>query len=150
MEWILETARRQDIDVHLLYNRLAETRRVDERGNRLYSLWDVYPHVDLVTYPSLYEGFGNAFLEAVYFMKPILVNRYSVYNVDIEPRGFDVIAMDGFLTPKNVADVRYVLSNMDRRTVMAEQNFDIARRFFSYSVLRRRLEAVLYDFFGGA
>ena len=52
----------------------------------------------MVTYPSLYEGFGNAFLEAVYFHKPILVNRYSVYIVDIEPKGFEVVAMDGFLT----------------------------------------------------
>lgn len=149
LDWILETARQQRIDVHLLYNRLAETRRVDEDGNRLYSLWDVYPHVDLVTYPSLYEGFGNAFLEAVYFMKPILVNRYSVYIVDIEPRGFQVISMDGFLTRKNIARVREVLTDAETRKEMTETNFNIAKRFFSYAVLKRRLEGILYDFFGG-
>ena len=62
----------------------------------MYSLWEIYPHVDFVTNPSLYEGFGNAFLEAVYLKKPILVNRYTVYIVDIETKGFDVIEMDGF------------------------------------------------------
>ena len=150
LDWVLDTARRQEIAVHLLYNRLDETRRADENGNRLYSLWDVYPHVDMVTYPSLYEGFGNAFLEAVYFHKPILVNRYSVYIVDIEPKGFEVVAMDGFLTPENVTAVREVLSDTEKRRRMTEHNFELARRFFSYTVLRKRLQAILYDFFGGA
>ncbi len=149
LDWILDMARQQQIDVHLLYNRLDETRRVDDKGNRLYSLWDVYPHVDLVTYPSLYEGFGNAFLEAVYFQKPILVNRYSVYIVDIEPRGFEVVSMDGFLTPDTINAVRRVLSDPEKQRRMTEHNFQIARRFFSYSVLRKRLQNILYDFFGG-
>ncbi|MBN2050680.1 MAG: glycosyltransferase family 4 protein [Spirochaetales bacterium] len=150
LDWILETARQQHIDVHLLYNRLAETRKRDDEGKRLYSLWDVYPHVDLVTYPSLYEGFGNAFLEAVYFMKPILVNRYTVYIVDIEPKGFQVISMDGFLTQKNIAGVREILTDREKRKAMTEHNFDIAKRFFSYAVLKRRLEGILYDFFGAS
>jgi len=34
-------------------------------------------------YPSLFEGFGNAFLEAVYYRKPMLVNRYSIFIADI-------------------------------------------------------------------
>ena len=33
---------------------------------------------------------------------------------------------------------------------MTEHNFELARRFFSYTVLRKRLQAILYDFFGGA
>ena len=90
-EWILDTARQQNVPLHLIYNRLHETRKYSDDGEKLYTLWDVYPHADLVTYPSLYEGFGNAFLEAVYYGKPILVNRYSVYITDIEPKGFDVI-----------------------------------------------------------
>jgi hypothetical protein len=57
-------------------------------------LWDVYPHSDFVTSPSLYEGFGNAFLEAVYFKKPLLINRYAIFVRDIEPKAFDFIAMD--------------------------------------------------------
>jgi glycosyltransferase involved in cell wall biosynthesis len=36
-----------------------------------------------VTYLSGYEGFGNAFIEAIYFKKPIIVNRYSIFVEDI-------------------------------------------------------------------
>jgi glycosyltransferase involved in cell wall biosynthesis len=43
------------------------------------SLWELYAHADFITYPSLYEGFGNAFLEAVYFKKPLLINRYAIF-----------------------------------------------------------------------
>jgi len=32
---------------------------------------------------------GNAFLEAVYYRKPVMCNRYSIYRTDIEPKGFD-------------------------------------------------------------
>ena len=147
-EWLIDTAKNQDIDIHFLHNRLHDTRKTDDDGNKVYTLWDVYPHVDLVTYPSLYEGFGNAFLEAVLYKKPVLVNRYSVYIVDIEPKGFDVVAIDGFITNKAVQDVRDVLQNDERRLSMVEKNFEIGKRFFSYGVLRRRLSAILSGFYG--
>lgn len=150
LEWITETAVRQGIDIHLLSNRITETRRFADDGTKLYSLWDVYPHADLVTYPSLYEGFGNAFLEAVYFRKPLLVNRYSVYVVDIAPKGFDVIEMDGFLTNHAVREVREVLLNRERRTAMVDKNFEIAGRFFSYDSAERTLNSILAGFFGSA
>ena len=47
----------------------------------------MYPHADFITYPSLYEGFGNAFLEAIYFKKPLLINRYAIFVKDIETPG---------------------------------------------------------------
>ena len=53
---------------------MGETRGTNAEGRKIYTLFDVYPHADLVTYPSHYEGFGNAFLEAIYFGKPVVVN----------------------------------------------------------------------------
>ena len=50
-----------------------------------YSINDDYQGADLVTYPSGYEEFGNAFVEAIYFNKPIVVNRYSIFVEGIEP-----------------------------------------------------------------
>lgn len=147
-DWILDTARQQDVPLHLIYNRLHETRKYSEDGEKLYTLWDVYPHADLVTYPSLYEGFGNAFLEAVYYKKPILVNRYSVYITDIEPKGFDVITIDGFLTDRAVEKTKEILLNPDRRAQMTARNYEIARKYFSYGVLRRRLSSLLSSFYG--
>lgn len=148
LHWIKDTARRQKVPVHFIANRLRETRRYDDQGQKLFTLWDVYPHVDLVTYPSLFEGFGNAFLEAVLFRKPLLLNRYSVYIVDIEPRGFDVVAIDGFLTRAAVNQVEEVLTNSGRRQAMVEKNFQLGLKYFSYSVLRRSLSSMLARFFG--
>ena len=55
----------------------ARLRGLNADGKKVYTLFDIYPHADLVTYPSYYEGFGNAFLEAVYFGKPVVVNTYA-------------------------------------------------------------------------
>ena len=146
--WINESAKEQNIPVYFIYNHLHDKRKYDEKGNKLYCLWDVYPHVDLVTYPSLYEGFGNAFLEAVYFKKPLLVNRYSVYIVDIEPKGFDVIAIDGYLTQEKVSQVREVLLDKNLRKKMAEHNYQLGKKYFSMNLLRERLKVILNSIYG--
>ncbi len=149
-DWIKETAAQMDIPVYFIFNHLHEKRRYDNSGKKQYCLWDVYPHVDMVTYPSLYEGFGNAFLEAVYFKKPILVNRYTVYIVDIEPKGFDVISIDGYLTKKTVSDVRDVLMNEERRKIMVEKNFALGKQYFSTTLLRKKIGILLDGIFGEA
>jgi glycosyltransferase involved in cell wall biosynthesis len=125
----------------------------DERGRirdgrKIYTLFDVYPHADLVTYPSTYEGFGNAFLEAIYFKKPILVNNYSIYLHDIKPKGFKVIEMDDYIKEDTVGDVIEVLRNKSMVREMVEFNYNLAKRFYSYGNLRRRLRFILTDFFG--
>ncbi|MBW2245720.1 MAG: hypothetical protein JRF62_00690 [Deltaproteobacteria bacterium] len=98
--------------------------------------------------PSLYEGFGNAFLEAIYFKKPILVNRYAIFVRDIEPKGFDLIGMDGFLTRKTVEKVREVLTSNQRKDQMVDHNYQVAKRYYSYSILRRWLNTLMSNFFG--
>ncbi len=126
----------------------GEKRAVDENGKKTYTLWDAYPHADLVTYPSVYEGFGNAFLEAVYFKKPILVNRYTIYETDIEPRGFEVIAMNGYITDSVVKQVRYYLDNPEAVERMVGNNYKVAMKFFSFAVLTSKLRAILMEFEG--
>ena len=113
-----------------------------------YSLWDIYPHADFITYPSLYEGFGNAFLEAIYFKKPLLINRYAIFVKDIEPQGFDLIVMDGFLKSKTIEAVRHVLESDARRTKMVDTNYDLAMQYYSFGVLRKRLNYLMDHFFG--
>jgi len=115
---------------------------------RLYTLGELYRHAALVTYPSLYEGFGNAFLEAVYYRVPMLVNRYATFTRDIEPKGFHVIVMDGFLTRRVVENVRALLENESLRREMGEHNFEVASRFYSFSVLRRSLRTLITNIRG--
>ncbi len=118
---------------------IGERRGTTPDGRKIYTLYDVYPHADLVTYPSNFEGFGNAFLEAVYFRKPIVVNTYSIYSMDIKPKGFSVIEIDGFVTEKAVAETRKVLENPKLCEKIADHNYEIARCYYSYSVLQREL-----------
>ena len=136
------------VDLRIVSRHLAGRRTEDCAQGPCYALADVYVHADLVTYPSLYEGFGNAFLEAIYFRKPVLVNRYSIYVRDIEPKGFRVLSMNGFLSSKVVEAVRRVLEDADYRQEMVNHNFEIARRYYSYNVLEGRLGHLLSNIYG--
>ena len=106
-------------------------------------LWDIYPHADFITYPSLNEGFGNAFLEAIYFKKPLMVNRYPTFVKDIEPLGFDLVAIDGYLTADAVRNVKDILNSPHRREKLVTHNYRVAHQNFSYSVLRKQLGSLL-------
>jgi glycosyltransferase involved in cell wall biosynthesis len=147
-EWIKEDARERGVDLRLVHIHMSDPMNPDVNHKETCSLWDVYPHADFITYPSLYEGFGNAFLEAVYFKKPLLINRYATFVQDIEPKGFDLIVMDGYLTQKTVLKVKEVLESPDRREKMVNTNYEIASRHYSYAVLRRWLNIMLTNFFG--
>ncbi|QTA90643.1 glycosyltransferase family 4 protein [Desulfonema magnum] len=122
---------------------INEYRRSSEDGRKIYTLNDIYPYADLVTYPSNFEGFGNAFLEAVYYRKPILVNTYSIYRIDIQPKGFSAIEIDGYVTEKAVRQAREVLQNSELRENMVNENYKIAKQYYSYSVLHKKLMNLL-------
>jgi glycosyltransferase involved in cell wall biosynthesis len=122
---------------------IGDERSPGSDASKKYTIWDAYRDADLVTYPSTYEGFGNAFLETLYFKKPILCNRYAIYRTDIEPCGFDVILMDGFLTDEVVGQVREVIGDSERRRRMVEHNYETARKFFSYDRVEQELQAIL-------
>ena len=140
---LAEYARQAGVDLRFLTTRVSEVRKLDGEGKKVYTLWDVYPEAALVTYPSLYEGFGNAFLEAVYFKTPVLVNRYAIFQRDIEPKGFQVPIMEGYLTKEVVDEVRHLLEDAAYRKKNVEHNYRIAARHFSYAELRRRLRMLI-------
>jgi len=99
-----------NVDIRLVADRIGAQRGTDKQGRKIFSLEDAYLNTDLVTYPSLYEGYGNAFVEAIYFKKPIVTNRYSIFTVDIEPKGFDVITLDGYINADKVRQVKELLT----------------------------------------
>jgi len=134
-----------DVDTLFISKRIGESRETNGKGEKVYTIWDIYPHADLVTYPSTYEGFGNAFLEAIYYHKPIVVNKYTIYVLDIEPRGFDVIALDGYVDDEALRRTRKILVNADKREKMTKQNYRIAKRYFSLSVLRYKLKNLISE-----
>jgi glycosyltransferase involved in cell wall biosynthesis len=118
-------------------------------GDR-YSLAEFYAAADFVTYPSVFEGFGNAFLEAIYYRRPILVNNYSTYEVDLRPRGFRVVWFDEFIDEATIRQARRLLDDPATAAAWAERNYEVGRRHFSFTVLERHLAALLVECFGAA
>jgi glycosyltransferase involved in cell wall biosynthesis len=127
---------------------VGDERGITPEGRKIYTLADVYPQADLVTYPSTIEGFGNAFLEAIYYKRPIVVNNYSIYEADIKPKGFKVVEFDGYISERTLEETRYVLNNPEVTREESEHNYELAQRYYSYTMLERRLRSLLADCFG--
>lgn len=143
--WLKREARVMRVNLQLI-DHLVGAERGTINAHKTYSLWDVYPHADLVTYPSTYEGFGNALLEAVYFKRLMVVNRYPVYNADIEPLGFEFIELDGFVDDAAVEKTRELLNDPKQVEALAEKNYAIGQEHFSLEILERKLRQVLASF----
>ena len=137
-----------DVTVRFESDQVQDERGTTDDGKKIYTLGDVYPHADMVTYPSAIEGFGNAFLEAVYYRRLILVNNYSIYEVDIKPKGFRTLWFDGFISDNTLAATRNALKHPEQTQEWTELNYQLAQRYFSYTVLQRRLESIVADCLG--
>ncbi|MFQ5858770.1 MAG: glycosyltransferase [Anaerolineae bacterium] len=140
--WLKREAGVMNVDLRMIDHIIgAERSRIN--GHKIYSLWDAYPHADLVTYPSTYEGFGNALLEAIYFKRLIVVNRYPVYNADIGPLGFEFVELDGFVDEAAVEKAHELLNDPEQAKAMAEKNYAIAQEHFSLEVVERKLRELV-------
>jgi glycosyltransferase involved in cell wall biosynthesis len=130
--------------IHALFigDRIAE-HRTTTGSQRRYTLWDVYPHADLVAYLSSYEGFGNALIETLYFRKPLVVNAYTAYRSDIKPAGVQAVEIHEDVTPATVEAVLNLLDDPAEIERMSEQNYRAGQEHFSYEVLEQHLETLL-------
>ncbi|MGH7884002.1 MAG: glycosyltransferase, partial [Candidatus Dormibacteraceae bacterium] len=108
------------------------------------TLADAYAAADLVCYPSLVEGFGNALLEAVYYLRPVLVNRYPIYVSDIAPCGFNFLEIEnGRIRTETVDQAEEWLEDPSSWAELVERNYQIASEHFSFRILRERVLPLL-------
>lgn len=143
--YLREYAELMDARVVFAADLFDHHRRQTADGGKTYALRDAYQAADLVTYPSKVEGFGNALLEAVYYRCPIVVSRYDVFRTDIEPKGFEVVSFDGFITGEAVRQVTTLLQEPDLRAEMVDHNYDLGRQYYSYGRLEESLSRLLDD-----
>jgi glycosyltransferase involved in cell wall biosynthesis len=143
--WLKREATQMKVDLQLVDHLVGDARE-NVNGYKIYSLWDAYPHADLVTYLSLYEGFGNAILETIYFKRLTVVNRYPVYNADIKPLGFQFIELDGFVDEYSIDKTRQLLKDPEQVRGMVETNYAIAQEHLSFEVLEKRLTELIANF----
>lgn len=147
VEWIKQLAGIYGVPIRFVDDMVDDPFTHPSNQKDRFSLWEVYQASDFITYPSLYEGFGNALLEAIYFNKPMLVNRYRVYIDDIEPKGFEMITMDGALTAEVVKKVHDIVHDKSRKKNMVEKNYRLATAHYSFTSLRKQLASIMPPLF---
>jgi glycosyltransferase involved in cell wall biosynthesis len=110
-------------------------------------LSDVYAHGRACTYFSTYEGFGNAFVEAVLAKKPIFVNNYKpVFMQDIGSKGFETVMLeDNNLTNEKVKKMADIIYDPKRCREIGEFNYNLGKKYFSFDVLEEKLSG-LFNF----
>jgi len=129
-------------------------------GKKIYSLWDTYVFADFVTYPSLWEGWGNQFLEAIRAKLPILAFEYPVYIPDIKSKGFGIISLGSEIASYDELELAQIqpgliqaaaddavelLTNNERRSQVVNHNFQIGKESFSLEALNKYLDSLLKD-----
>ena len=124
---------------------------------KIYSLWDAYVHADLVTYPSIIEGWGNQFIEAIFAKKPVVVFEYPVFKKDIKPEGYHYISLGDRIYRQDESGLIRIPEQQLQATVNAaietltapntpqklEENFSIGTKYHDLEVTERFLRKKL-------
>jgi len=137
---------------------LIDAHRQLRNGKKIYSLWDTYVFADFITYPSLWEGWGNQFLEALQARVPLMIYEYPVYQADIKDKGFEAISLGSDLLRYDDLGLAQVgqaiveaaadeavelLTDAERRRAIVERNLQLGRRYYSLQALRGYLEQLV-------
>ena len=150
--------RAKESNVELLFvNNLVEHSRCVKNNEKIYSLWDTYVFADIITYPSIQEGWGNQFLEGLFAKRPMLVFEYDVYKEDIKEKGFKVISLgdkyeldecglakvnEGIIK-RAAGECIKLLIDKDYRKKMVEENFRLGSEFLSLESLEKKLKSIV-------
>ncbi len=148
----------RSVDFRFCNDFFAHQRSIGDNGDKIYNLWDIYSHSDVVSYPSLVEGWGNQFLEAVKAKLPVILYEYDVYKADIGPLGFltttlgsDIQSYDesGLVTVSDekihaaALETVQILQNSQLREETVVKNFEIGLQELSITALSRYIEKLL-------
>lgn len=151
---IKDLAERYEVPLHFISDRVASARGTSNIGKKLFTNRDVLANADFVTYLPIWEGFGNALLEAVAAKIPIVTSTYLVYKTDIRIHDFNMIEVadnynedNELVIPDAALDKTFeVLNNKTLREEMVEKNFQIAKQHFGYDTLKKRLDKLFDDY----
>lgn len=112
------------------------------------AVWDYLAMVFPSNLPSFQHVVINSVADDNQISLRILVNNYSVYATDIKPKGFEVIELDDYVDSRAVKFTKKVLKSASLAKEMVDHNYELGKRYYSYSFLRRKLKILLSDYFG--
>jgi len=100
---------------------------------------------DFVVYPTEKEGFGNQFVESVFFRKPLILTPYPVYMKDIKPLGFRTTEIDEKIKTGSLRKVENLLNNKYRVERIVSQNFKLGKKYLSYEWVESKICRLLKE-----
>lgn len=118
-------------------------RKINTDRRKIYTLWDAFLASDFMTYPSEVEGFGNQYIESVYFKKPVIITPYPVYERDIKSLGFESIEINKILKTKDIKLVNEFINNNEMVKEMVDKNFELGRKHFSYEATEEKISLII-------
>ncbi len=151
VDGIREIAESEGVHLDLIAERVASVRGTDAQGRMLFTNRDVLVNADFVTYLPIWEGFGNALLEAVAARVPLAVSTYLVYKTDIMNRGLECVEIrDDYdeegrlIIPDNALKQIYqIVTDPGVSAMMTEQSFNAMKKAFGMEVLESKLKEIL-------
>ncbi len=151
---LLALAQKKKVHILDISAQVAHQRSSDS-ASKVYSLWDTYSIANLVTYPSILEGWGNQFLEAVVARLPIACYEYPVYKSDIAKYQFSIISfgdqyqkedslvkIDASKINQAAESALHYLKDDSFREERTHQNFQIAKNELSIQKLEQLLKPI--------
>jgi mannosylglucosylglycerate synthase len=130
-------------DVMFIGDRINSVRKMlrSDGGHpvKIYHYLDSYTMADFICYPSYNEGWGNCLGESWQAKKPIMLNRYDVYDTDIRPLGFKMVEINNSITDDTIEHSLKMLEDKIYRDHCVETNFQIAKNNFGFDLIKRTL-----------
>jgi glycosyltransferase involved in cell wall biosynthesis len=150
-------AKKLGVETVFIEDVVGESRET-RRGKKIYSLWDTYVYADFVTYPSLWEGWGNQLLEALRAKLPLMLFEYPVYEVDIKDKDFRVVSLGSQISGRDETGLATIdpeiiaraadqavelLTDAELRQETVDHNFRKAKRYYSMDALHIYLDQMM-------
>lgn len=144
---LYEKAKKLNVEIIDMYNSV-------EKG--IWSFWDLYSISDIITYPSILEGWGNQLLEAIIVKKPVILFEYEIFLSDIKSSGLEYINLGNKYTKnKNLVEITdevleraaaesiEILFDKKKYYDIVNKNFEIGEKNFSFETLEKIIEKIL-------
>ena len=93
---------------------------------------------------STMEGFGNNLLEMVRWGLPVVINKYDIYQRDIEPLGFSFPAITNGSLSDDVVEAGYdLITDCSKRNAHVNHNLSVLSTKLSHKIIADKLKPLI-------